>query len=222
VVLGLGTAVGWLQWDSVDPPRLATFVLGNAVVALLLEAIPEELTLRGHSWTILRSRFSVPASVVGDVAMFLITPVLASVVACAITSLIGDDPVPITFAPTGQDPVSYFILLTVFGTTLIAARTSMNSIWTGVGTHLAFLTIGRISIAGAQRHSGWSAQLTTPDAQLLVPAFLILTTLCYLILRGLRRRTATPELPRRAIGVQCSPAANDDPPQVADLWVRYR
>ncbi|CAM5524598.1 CAAX amino protease OS=Streptomyces antimycoticus OX=68175 GN=SANT12839_011780 PE=4 SV=1 [Streptomyces antimycoticus] len=51
LVLGAGTAAGMLRWSRIEPATLAGFILSNGVVALLLEALPEETTLRGYAWT---------------------------------------------------------------------------------------------------------------------------------------------------------------------------
>lgn len=59
-VLGAGTAADWVRWGHLDPGRLLAFVVTNGLVALLLEALPEELTLRGVAWGSLRSRVLAP------------------------------------------------------------------------------------------------------------------------------------------------------------------
>src|SRR5687767_1863152 len=42
VAFGAGTAAGWLRWSDLDPAALLAFVATNALVAILLEALPEE------------------------------------------------------------------------------------------------------------------------------------------------------------------------------------
>jgi membrane protease YdiL (CAAX protease family) len=84
LVLGAGTAGGLLHWSRPDPLPLAGFLITNAVIALLLEALPEETTLRGYAWTALRERFGGTASALGTTAVFLLVPG-ASTVAYAAT-----------------------------------------------------------------------------------------------------------------------------------------
>lgn len=56
----------------------------------------------------------------------------------------------------------------------------------GTATHLTFLTINRPTLYGTDRNSGWSADLTTPDAILLISSYLLLiATICRLLGRSL-------------------------------------
>ena len=196
LVLGAATAAGWLRWGPFDAAGLGTFLLTNAVVALLMEALPEELALRGHAWSLLRSQFGVLLSALGTTVMFLLVPVLSMLIAAAITAVFGGPSVAIGLAPGGQDPVSYLLLLTVFSATLIAARGAFSSLWTSIATHLSFLTVQRIAFEGGQRGAGWSAELTTPDAELLVPVYLLLAAIAFLAIRRVRQdaraQTETP------------------------------
>ncbi|MEV8309981.1 hypothetical protein AB0P36_22170 [Streptomyces flavidovirens] len=65
LVLGAGTAAGMLRWSDLDPVRLTGFVVSNGAVAFLLEALPEETTLRGYTWASLRERFAGTAAALG-------------------------------------------------------------------------------------------------------------------------------------------------------------
>jgi membrane protease YdiL (CAAX protease family) len=82
-------------------------------------------------------------------------------------------------APPGEDPVSYLVLLTVFGFTLIGARNATGSLWTSIGTHLTFLSVNRLTLYGEERDAGWSMHLETPDAVLLIPAYLLTATIAF-------------------------------------------
>ncbi|CAM5529089.1 hypothetical protein SANTM175S_08975 [Streptomyces antimycoticus] len=64
----------------------------------------------------------------------------------------------------------------MFGLTLVAARTAVSRapLWAAIGTHLTFLTVNRIVLEGDRRGAGWHTEQTTPDAVLLVPAYLLL------------------------------------------------
>lgn len=190
LVFAAGTAAGWVQWRPVHPTTLLVFVLGNGLVAVLLEALPEELTMRGYAWTALRERHRAAIAAAVTTLVFLVVPGISTVVGAAVAAATDGPPSPVGIVPAGNDPVSYPVLLTVFGLTLVAARTatSSRSLWTCVGTHLTFLTVDRVVLFGRQRAAGWSAELTTPDAVLLVPAYLLLTALVYVALDRLRGR----------------------------------
>ncbi|WP_309049344.1 hypothetical protein [Streptomyces sp.] len=178
IVLGLATAAGLLSWSRPDLPKLAGFLVTNGVIALLLEALPEETTLRGHTWTALRGRFGGVVSALGTTAVFMVVPVLSTVVEAGVAPLVGRDAGPVGLAPGGQDPVGYLILLTFFGLMLVTARTAARRapLCVGIGAHLAFLAVNRVVFEGDERDAGWSAHLSSPDVELLVPVYLLLAT----------------------------------------------
>ncbi|TDC10963.1 hypothetical protein E1265_30505 [Streptomyces sp. 8K308] len=189
LVLGAGTAAGLLSWSRPEPATLVGFVAGNALVAVGLEALPEEVTLRGHAWATLRGRLGGRAAAFGTVAIFLLVPGASTVVAAATARLLGREPDPVGLAPGGQHPVDYLVLLTFFGLALVAARTAGTPapLWTAIGTHLTFLTVNRVALEGEDRDAGWFAIEETPDAVLLVPAYLLVATAAFAALR--RRHT---------------------------------
>lgn len=189
-MLGLGHALGWLRFGAVSWPVLLTFVAGNAVIALFYEALPEELTLRGYAYRNLSAGLRRWTAALCTTLLFLAVPGLASVFAAGLATLVGAPAQAISATPAGQDPVAYLILLTVFGFALIVARVATGSLWTCIALHLSFLTINRISFFGDPDHTGWSAQMTTPDALLLVPGYLLLTAAIFLLLPRLQRRRA--------------------------------
>ncbi|GAA1933503.1 hypothetical protein GCM10009837_69170 [Streptomyces durmitorensis] len=190
LVLGAGTAAGMLHWSRPDLPTLGGYIVTNAVIALLLEALPEETTLRGHTWTSLRSRFGGAASALGTTAVFLVVPGVSTVVEAGVARLVGGEGGTVGLAPGGQNPVDYLILLTVFGLMLVAARTAVRHapLWVGIGAHLTFLTVNRVVFEGDRRGAGWSVQ-TTPGAELLVPVYLLVATAVFALWR---RRAADP------------------------------
>ncbi|WP_055551265.1 type II CAAX prenyl endopeptidase Rce1 family protein [Streptomyces sp. NBRC 110028] len=185
LVLGAGTAAGMLRWSAAGPLGLARFLVSNAVVALLLEALPEETTLRGHTWSSLRQRFGGAVAALGTTGVFLLVPGASTVAEAGTVRLLGGEPGPVGWAPDGQHPVDYLILLTVFGLTLVAARTAVRQapLWAAIGTHLTFLTVNRIALDGDGRHTGWPVEATTPDAVLLVPAYLLVATAGFALFR---------------------------------------
>lgn len=181
LIFGLGTLTGWLTWGPFDPTQAARFLLTNAVIAVLLEAFPEELTLRGHTYSTLRTTHRPWLAATLTTAFFLVTPALSSVIESALT-LGSHKP---WLVPPGEDPISYLFLLTLFGFTLIAARNATGSLWTSIGTHLTFLTINRLTLYGEARNAGWSMHLETPDAILLIPMYLLAATIAFRLIRRL-------------------------------------
>jgi hypothetical protein len=187
IVFGAGTALGWLRWGTPDWPQLALFLLTNTVIAFLLEAMPEELAFRGYVFANLPRRIAF----VGTLALFMCAALTSNLVHRLI-----DRSHPLTFAPPGEDPVAYAVLMAVFGTALLVARISTGSIWTGVGLHLAFLTVNRVVLFGDARGAGWSAKLVSQDAVLLVPVYLLLTAaLIPLVVRAWRGSDRRSPLP---------------------------
>lgn len=135
--------------------------------------------MRGYTYTTLRAAHRPLLTAVGTTFLFLLAPGFSNVIQSLLSRLIGvSSPAP-SLAPAGEDPVGYFILLTIFGFTLIAARTSTGSLYAGIATHLTFLTVNRLTLLGDDRDSGWSADLTSPDAILLVPGYLLLAAIIY-------------------------------------------
>ncbi|MEU5106518.1 MULTISPECIES: type II CAAX prenyl endopeptidase Rce1 family protein [unclassified Streptomyces] len=200
LVLGAGTAGGLLRWSRPDLLPLVGFLITNAVVALLLEALPEETTLRGYAWTALRERFGGTASALGTTAVFLLVPGASTVAYAATARLVGAEPAPVGIVPPGQDAASYLILLPIFGLTLVAARTAVGRapLWAAIGTHLTFLTVNRVALEGDRRDAGWSATQTSPDAVLLVPAYLLVAAAVFLLCRRVRVTDLSAELVKAA------------------------
>ncbi|MGW7486521.1 CPBP family glutamic-type intramembrane protease [Streptomyces sp. NPDC054786] len=181
VVLGAGTALGWVSWSGLDPAALASFLVSNAWVALLLEALPEEATLRGYAWASLRDRLGGVISALGATAVFLLVPAASTVVQAAVSPLVGVTSAPMGLTPAGQDPVAYLVLLSLFGLTLVAARTAPGSapLWAAIGTHVAFLSVNRVVFEGVQRGAGWSARVAPTHAAVLELGYLAATAMVF-------------------------------------------
>ncbi|MGW0537369.1 CPBP family glutamic-type intramembrane protease [Streptomyces sp. NPDC003032] len=197
LVLGAGTAAGVLRWSRPDPWTLTGYVVTNAVVALLLEALPEETTLRGYAWTSLRGRFGGLGAALGTTAVFLVVPGVSTVVGAATAHLVGREAGPVGLAPGGQDPVGYLVLLTVFGLTLVSARTAVRRapLCVGIGAHLAFLTVNRVVYEGDRRGAGWHAEPSSPGLELLVPLYLLVAMAVFALWRR-AGRGQNPAAPR--------------------------
>jgi membrane protease YdiL (CAAX protease family) len=188
VLFGAGTWAGWLDWGPLDAPALVRFLIVNAVIALALEALPEELVFRGYVYRTLNRALRRWTAFVATVVLFTFAGAASSVVFAVVGALLGEDVPGPGFAPSGEDPVEYAILYPIFGAVLLIARITTGSLWTAIGMHLTYLTVVRVALDGASRDAGWSAELTTPDAVLLVPGFLLLAALGYLVIGRLRRR----------------------------------
>ncbi|GGV95900.1 hypothetical protein GCM10015535_64300 [Streptomyces gelaticus] len=199
LVLGAGTAVGLLIWQQLDLLTLAGFLVTNAVVAFLLEALPEEATLRGYTWTSLRRRFGPVLAALGTTAVFLLVPGTSTLVTVGIARLAGDEPGRTGSVPEGQHPVDYLILLTVFGLTLIAARAGVGHapLWAAIGTHLTVLTVNRIMLQGEERDAGVMVVQASGDAVLLVPLYLVVAAIAFLTCRRVTRRHTPGEKQQR-------------------------
>ncbi|MFD4793940.1 CPBP family glutamic-type intramembrane protease [Streptomyces anulatus] len=196
LVLGAGTAMGLLVWQQPDLVTLFGFLVTNAAVAFLLEALPEETTLRGYTWTSLRGRFGPAPAVLGTTAVFMLVPGASTLVTAGIARLAGDDPGHIGIAPEGQHPVDYLILLAIFSLTLIAARAALGHapLWAAIGTHLTVLTVNRIMLQGADRDTGVTVEQTSGDAVLLVPLYLVVVAIAFLACRRITRRHTPGEM----------------------------
>ncbi|MFD8545490.1 type II CAAX prenyl endopeptidase Rce1 family protein [Streptomyces sp. NPDC059649] len=191
LVLGAGTAAGWVRWSGLDPAAFAAFLTGNALVALLLEALPEETTLRGQAWAALRGRFGGVLSALGTTGVFLLVPAASTVVQAGTARAVGGDPPAVGPTPAGQDPWAYLVLLTVFGMTLVAARTvpGRAPLWAAIGTHLAFLSVNRVVFEGRERAAGWSASVAPAHAAVLELGYLVLTAAVFVGARWWSGRT---------------------------------
>ncbi|MFF8652727.1 CPBP family glutamic-type intramembrane protease [Streptomyces huasconensis] len=192
LVLGAGTAAGLLHWSRPDLGTLAGYVVANGVVALLLEALPEETTLRGYVWTALRERFGGAASALATTAVFLVVPGVSTLAGAATARLLGREAGPVGAAPGGQEPVGYLVLLTVFGLMLVMARTAVRRapLCVSIGAHLTFLTVNRVVYEGDRRGAGWHADVSSPDVELLVPAYLLVATAGFAVWRLAERLVA--------------------------------
>lgn len=188
-VFGVATAMGWLRWRGIDWSTLGIFLLSNTLIAFALEAMPEELAFRGYVYRALRDRLRTWLAFISSTLLFVLAPWLNSLIGAGLSALVGLPVPPVTFSPGGGDPVSYGIVLTLFGVVFLTARIVTGSLWTGIAAHLTALTVQRTTLAGDGFNTGVTVEMTTRDAILLIPAYLLLTGLVFFALR--RRRTAS-------------------------------
>ena len=117
-------------------PEAAAALMGNVLFALLYEALPEELSLRGLLYSGLRLRLPVFLAYAGQIALFILVPVTV----VFLQRLTGR-------AEGGRISTEYVILLAGFGFTLQLWRTLTGSLWASVGFHLAYLAVARFAVA---------------------------------------------------------------------------
>lgn len=186
LVFGVDAAAGGTRVLSVDATQLAMFLLVNSLLAVALEAVPEELALRGYAYRALADAWRTWAAAVGTTALFVMTPALGIALAAGIGRLTGLSTPPPTFAPSGQDPVAYAVLLAVFGAMLVIARVTTGSLWACVAAHLTFLTVNRVIVASPGFDTGVVVELA-PGAEVLVLVYLLVAAGGFLLLARLRR-----------------------------------
>jgi len=201
LVFGLALLAGGLRITAVDLPALVTFLVTNTALALALEALPEELALRGSVYGSLAEVSRGWVAGVATTGAFLVAPAASIGLAAGIGRALGLPVPPPTFAPGGQDPVAYAVVLAVFGTVLVLARAATGSVWTGVGVHLTFLTVNRALLSGGRLDTGLSLD-ASPGSELLVLVYLLLAAAVFAVLirsrsRTRRRAAAAAALPGR-------------------------
>ena len=186
-VFGVDAAAGGTQLLGVDVAALAGFLALNTLVALALEALPEEAALRGLTFGTLAARPVVAGAV--TTALFVVTPAAGIALAAGLGDLLGLPTPPATFAPGGQDPLAYAALLAVFGTLLATVRARTGSLGACVAVHLAVLTVNRVVLDPDGARTGVAVALP-PDGEVLVLGYLALATLALSAAGAVRRRAA--------------------------------
>lgn len=193
LILGLLTAVGAADWREISPSSLAVFLMTNTVVALLFEAIPEEISIRGYALTALRRHFRNPAATALNIVAFLLVPLVAVNLEALLQNLAGNPNVAFTLAPGGEDAFFYYAMLTGFGWMLVAARdaTGAGTVWTCIGAHIAFLTVNRTVLGQA---GGVDIQLGEIATLVFFAGYLVAAGITFSMLVS-RRRKRAPERP---------------------------
>lgn len=193
LLLGLLTVVGAADWREINPSALAGFLMTNTVVALLFEAIPEEISIRGYALTSLRRHFRNPAATALNIVAFLLVPPVAVNLEALLQKLVGNANAAFALAPGGEGAFFYYAMLTVFGWMLIEARdaTSAGSVWTCIGAHIAFLTVNRTVLGQA---GGVDIRLGEIATLVFFAGYLVAAGITFSMLVS-RRRKKTPEHP---------------------------
>lgn len=185
LVFGVDAAAGGTRVLGVDAAALAGFLALNTVVALALEALPEEAALRGLTFGSLAAT-PLLAGVV-TTALFVVTPAAGMALGAGLGDLLGLPTPPASFAPAGQDPLAYAVLLAVFGALLAIVRATTGSLGACVAVHLVVLTVNRIVLDPDGARTGVAVALP-PGGEVLVLAYLALAALALSAVAVARRR----------------------------------
>ncbi|MDR7312943.1 membrane protease YdiL (CAAX protease family) [Nocardioides luteus] len=177
------TAVlGGIRFSGIDPVPLLIYLATTVVVATGLEAFPEELAFRGFAYSSLRGRLQPTLAATVATVIFVLAPGLSMVWTALIARALGTGhPQWYAIAPPGEDPVSYVMLLVLWSICLLQARQVTDSIWVGVAAHLLLLVVNRTLLGSAD---GSGVELAHPDLTLIIPAYVVLATIAFGLLRG--------------------------------------
>jgi membrane protease YdiL (CAAX protease family) len=185
---------GWVRVGSVSVQQLLVFLAVNTLIALLYEAIPEELALRGYAWDSMRQRFEPIIAAAVVTVLFCATYTGISAVQTGSALLLGVGADGIRPSPDGIDPFSYFLQLSLFGLTLIAARSLPvpGAVAAAVSFHLVHLTVNRLLFGGLGGFDTGVEASVAPDASILVLVHIILSGFVFAVLRKtLRTQSGT-------------------------------
>lgn len=127
--LGIITVRGFnLSWE------LLLMVLLNTVIAFLYEAFPEEVSLRGYLYSVLRIRLGQLLSILFQTILFVLFPIGVTFLQWVFR--LG----PMEITP------DYVLLIFTFGLSLQIIRLLTNNLWASIGFHLAYLEIDRFVV----------------------------------------------------------------------------
>lgn len=185
LVFATATAVGWVSWGELQLGPLLAFLIMNAVVAVLLEAFPEELALRGYAFGSLRKRYGSDVSVFLTTVVFVVVAMAISLVFTVPAAIAAGDVALLRVSPEGQGLWDYAMFIGLLGVLLGYARlaTKRQSIWTCIGVHLMVLTVNRVTAFGGGADTGLAMSLQSDLAFLLVPAYMTLAVIAFAFLQ---------------------------------------
>lgn len=184
--LWLSSLAGWIEltgWSMSSAQVLA--LLLQIATALLYEALPEELTLRGLVFSGLSMRIHAAAVFIGSIFLFVMVPVAT----IALQVLVG-------MAPGNSIDFGYVLLLVLFGSALQLLRMITGALWASVGFHLAYLMIARFIFGREDRFLSYTENL--PGVSALIILFLLIGSCMVLALLNGRHARAR----RRDKGIQ--------------------
>ena len=138
------------DWATVSVNITASLLwtmLAWLLVALLFEAFPEEIAIRGYLYRNLNAVLARWLAALASIGLFLIIPIGVA--------LLGYLPgIPFAaFAGSGSLSIDYLLTIALFGAVLIYLRVITGSVWTCVGFHLGFLQLGRGTWVGDDQQS---------------------------------------------------------------------
>lgn len=134
----LGNSLGWadvsmnLSWSV-----LGAIVVGAATV-LLFEALPEELVFRGYIYRNFSSRHRRWVAAIFTTALFVLLPLVLVRIQSGVFSM------EINIGGSSSITVPYLITMMIFGFFVLYLRVLTDTIWTGMGFHLAFVYMNRL------------------------------------------------------------------------------
>ncbi|WP_461171204.1 CPBP family glutamic-type intramembrane protease [Arthrobacter sp. Z1-15] len=195
MAVGLGTAcvvwlpalwLGWLTIGRVDLAQLLMFIVVNAFVLFLYEALPEELALRGYVWTTLSESWRPFFATILVTALFPLSSVVISVMQTGSALTLGVDASGIALVPLGNDSIAYFLQLILFGLALCAARRIPipGALAICIAFHVVQLSVNRVLLGGlGWLDSGVTAAFVEPDTIALVLVHIMLSGVAFLVIR---------------------------------------
>ena len=138
VVILLSNSLGWSEVRiDMKADRLLPLLTG-AFVALLFEALPEEIAYRGYVFSTLNERLSKLGAGLITTALFTLSPIIFYFLHKSLFML---DP---TLGGAGSIHPSYLITLVIFGLFVMYLRILNETIWAPMGFHMAFVYVDRI------------------------------------------------------------------------------
>ncbi|MGQ7297438.1 hypothetical protein [Quadrisphaera sp. KR29] len=169
----LAGGAGGFAVTGVDVPALLLWLVVTLLLAAALEAVPQELALRGGVFGGLRGH--LPGWLAGLVAVAASVAAPAAVVwaTAQLGEWLGVGVPAAGYAPGGRDPVSHAAQLAALAVVLLLVRAVVGSVWACVGCHLAFLVVDRL-LRGDAATTGLALR-TGEGADLLVAGHLALT-----------------------------------------------
>lgn len=186
VVLAGDALLGGTRIVALDPGVLLGWLAATVALAVLQEVVPEELALRGLTVSVLRGRAGPVVVVSGSAVVFAMAAVLGSALGSGATQLFGLTTSGVRFAPEGQRPLDYVVLLVLFGVVLGLLRVVTDSVWAPMSGHVTFLVLNRLFVV--PRDDTGLAVETAPGAELLAVVHLLLAAVTLAFVAGTARR----------------------------------